>query len=189
MSSARRARSSWARLISPSRPAGRESRTDLGIVIRLSQLMTESSGNPSSGPTWTSDLIPLIVRVIGTHVTEGRTEAAAFRVTTQTGRLPEGGPRSAQQISFRAINYQGGPVRAARRAADRSNAGSGGRRRYAAMSSRSAAARSSASITTRAPRRRSSERFVPRDEAIRSRSRTRSSSNCTSTSRRAMTIW
>ena len=60
------------------------------MVIGLSQLMTESSGNPSTGPTGTSDLIPLIVRVIGAHVTEARAEAAAFRVTTQTGRLPEG---------------------------------------------------------------------------------------------------
>ena len=59
-------------------------------MVRLSQLMTESSGNPSTGPTGTSDRIPLIVRVIGERVTEARAEAAAFRVTTQTGSPSRG---------------------------------------------------------------------------------------------------
>jgi hypothetical protein len=36
------------------------------------------------------------VRVIGAHVIAIKTDAAASRVTTQTGRRPAGGPRSAQ---------------------------------------------------------------------------------------------
>ena len=61
--------------------------------MRLSQLMAQGSGNPSSEPTSTSELIPRTVRVIGAQVTEVSTAAAAFRVTTHTGRLPAGGPQ------------------------------------------------------------------------------------------------
>jgi hypothetical protein len=62
----------------------------------LSQLMTHVSGRPSSGPIETSDRMPRVVRVIGAHVIAIKTDAAASRVTTQTGRRPAGGPRSAQ---------------------------------------------------------------------------------------------
>lgn len=78
------------------------------MVIRLSQLRTEGSGNPCSGPTWTSDLIPRTVRVIGTQVTESRTEAAAFRVTTQTGR--RSGGKTGGRLNQRGIRGQA-PVR------------------------------------------------------------------------------
>ncbi len=58
--------------------------------------------------------------------------------------------------------YHSGAVRAASRAAVRTRAGSVGCRRYAATRSRSAANVSSAAMTAWAPRRRSTERFVPR---------------------------
>jgi hypothetical protein len=86
-------------------------------------------------------------------------------------------------------SYHAGAVSAASRLADRTSAGSAGCRRYAARSSRSAAASRSASSTAWAPRRNSSERLVPRSVASASSCSTRSSSSCTSTSRRAMTIW
>lgn len=70
--------------------------------MTLSQLMTLGSGNPCSGPTATSERIPLIVRVIGAHVTEPKTATAASRVRTQTGLRPAGGPRSAHTMSLRA---------------------------------------------------------------------------------------
>ena len=120
--------------------------------------MTQRSGNPCSGPTSTSVWIPRIVRVIGAHVTELNTAMAASRVRMQTGRRPAGGPRSAQMMSLRTTK----PAQSAQRdgappgqVQDRL-ADAGTRR-----STRSAAASPSAAITAVAPRRISSERFVP----------------------------
>ena len=64
--------------------------------MMLSQLMTQGSGSPSSPPISTSEAMPRIVRVIGAHITEVSTAAAASLVITQTGRRPAGGPRSDQ---------------------------------------------------------------------------------------------
>ena len=90
------------RLISSSEPTGRSSRSSRGTVSTRSQLITQVSGSPSAGPISTSNLIPRIVRVIGAQVTASRTEIAASRVRTQTGRRPAGSPRSAQKMSFLA---------------------------------------------------------------------------------------
>lgn len=103
MSSAyRSAASSWERFASSRCPTGSPSKASTGRVITLSHVMTQASGNPCSGPISTSDGIPRMVRVIGAHVTELRTSIAAFRVRTQTGLRPAGGPRSAQKMSLRA---------------------------------------------------------------------------------------
>ena len=107
----RRATSSAARLTSSRRPTGSSSRSSIGTVMTLSQLMTQRSGSPCSGPTSTSVRIPRIVRVIGAHVTELNTAMAASRVRMQTGRRPAGGPRSAKMMSFRATT----PARSAPR--------------------------------------------------------------------------
>ena len=64
--------------------------------MTLSQLMTHASGRPCSTPSSTSERIPRMVRVIGAQVTDVSTAIAASRVSTQTGRRPAGGPRSAQ---------------------------------------------------------------------------------------------
>ncbi len=64
--------------------------------------MTLGSGSPWAGPTSTSLRIPRIVRVIGAHVIAVRLPSAASRVSTHTGRRPDGGPRSAQNTSPRA---------------------------------------------------------------------------------------
>ena len=85
-----------------------------------------------------------------------------------------------------ASGYQFGIVAVASRAATSTMIGSCGVKRYDACSSASARRSSSASSTATAPLRRSSERFVPRSAASRSSRATRSSSNCTSTSRRPM---
>lgn len=82
--------------------------------------------------------------------------------------------------------YQFGIVSLASRAATSTTIGSCGVKRYDACSSVSARWSSSASSTATAPLRRSSERLVPRSAASRSSRATRSSSNCTSTSRRPM---
>jgi hypothetical protein len=82
--------------------------------------------------------------------------------------------------------YQFGIVSLASRAATSTTIGSCGVNRYDACSSASAWRISSASRTATAPRRRSSDRLVPRSAASRSSRATRSSSNCTSTSRRAI---
>jgi hypothetical protein len=97
----RRAMSSAARVTSSRRPTGSSSRSSIGTVMTLSQLMTQRSGSPCSGPTSTSVRIPRIVRVIGAHVTELNTAMAASRVRMQTGRRPAGGPRSAQMCGPR----------------------------------------------------------------------------------------
>ncbi|MEA2717194.1 MAG: hypothetical protein QOI99_1511 [Actinomycetota bacterium] len=81
------------------RPTAAASRITFGMVIMLSHVMTLSSGRPSATPTCTSDRMPRIVRVIGAHVTAFRTSMAASLVSTQTGRRPAGGPRSAQTMS------------------------------------------------------------------------------------------
>ena len=73
----------------------------MGIVIKLSQLMTLWSGRPSAGPTSTSERMLRTVRVIGAHVTALSTSIAASRVSMHTGRRPAGGPRSAQMMSPR----------------------------------------------------------------------------------------
>ncbi len=72
------------------------------MAIRLSQLMTLSSGRSWAGPISTSEGMPRIARVIGAHVIAVRTAIAASRVRTQTGRRPAGGPRSAQMMSPRS---------------------------------------------------------------------------------------
>jgi len=69
--------------------------------MRLSHVMALGSGNPSCGPTSTSDRMPRTLRVIGAQVTAVSTAIAASRVTTHTGRRPAGGPRSAQIMSPR----------------------------------------------------------------------------------------
>jgi hypothetical protein len=61
--------------------------------------MTLASGSPSPVPTSTSERMPRMVRVIGAQVTEDRTSIAASRVSTQIGRRPARGPRSAQKMS------------------------------------------------------------------------------------------
>ena len=92
----------------------------------------------------------------------------------------------ASQISPNNVTpgYQLGIVSPASRAATSTTIGSCGVKRYDACSSVSAWRSSSASSTATAPLRRSSDRFVPRSAASRSSRKTRSSSNCTSTSRR-----
>jgi hypothetical protein len=85
--------------------------------------------------------------------------------------------------------YQFGIVSPASRAATSTMIGSCGVKRYEACSSVSAWRSSSASRTATAPLRNSSDRFVPRSAASRSSRETRSSSNCTSTSRRPIGIW
>jgi hypothetical protein len=67
-----------------------------GTVSTLSHEITLVSGKPCSGPTSTSDLMPLVVLVIGPQVTMRRTLMAASRVSTHTGRRLAGAPRSAQ---------------------------------------------------------------------------------------------
>jgi hypothetical protein len=85
-----------------------------------------------------------------------------------------------------APGYQFEIVSVASRAATSTMIGSCGVKRYDACSSASARRSSSASSTATAPLRRSSERLVPRSAASRSSRATRSSSNCTRTSRRPM---
>jgi hypothetical protein len=80
--------------------------------------------------------------------------------------------------------YQFGIVSLASRAATSTTIGSCGVKRYDACNSLSAWRSSSASSTATAPLRRSSDRLVPCSAASRSSRATRSSSNCTSTSRR-----
>jgi hypothetical protein len=80
--------------------------------------------------------------------------------------------------------YQFGIVSLASRTAASSTIGSCGVERYDACSSASARRSSSASSTATAPLRSSSDRFVPCSTASRSSRATRSSSNCTRTSRR-----
>src|ERR1700722_17235187 len=96
--------------------------------------------------------------------------------------------RSASQIgpNYVAPGYQLGIVSLAKRAATSTTIGSCGVNRYDAWSSASDLRSSSASRTATAPRRRSSDRLVPRSAASRSSRATRSSSNCTNTSRRPM---
>ena len=67
-----------------------------GTLMTLPQLMKHASGSPCSGPSSTSDRMLRTVRVIGAQVTALSTSIAASRVSTQTGRRPAGGPRSAQ---------------------------------------------------------------------------------------------
>jgi hypothetical protein len=67
-----------------------------GIVRRLSQEMALTSVIPCSGPSATSERIPQMARVIGAQVTVASAPMAASRLSTQTGRRPAGGPRSAQ---------------------------------------------------------------------------------------------
>jgi hypothetical protein len=107
---------------------------------------------------------------------------AASRVNTHGGRLPPELPRLAQNNV--APNYQLGIVSLASRAAASTTIGSWGVSRYGACNSASARRRSSASSTATARLRRSADRFVPRSAASRSSRATRSSSNCTNTSRR-----
>ncbi len=97
MSSEKRSAISNAILFSgPRRPTGSSSSRDFGIVTRLSELMTHTSGSPSSKLSSTSERIFLIVRVIGAHVTDVSTSIAASLVTTHTGLRPASPPRSAQ---------------------------------------------------------------------------------------------
>jgi len=49
-------------------PTGRPTSASTGTVTMLSMLMTHDSGRPCSGPNETSDRMPRVVRVIGTHV-------------------------------------------------------------------------------------------------------------------------
>jgi hypothetical protein len=100
-----------------------------------------------------------------------------------TDRTP---PSGASQIGPEDVapGYQFGIVSLAKRAATSTTMGSWGVKRYDAWSSASDLRSSSASSTATAPLRRSSDRLVPRSAASRSSRATRSSSNCTSTSRR-----
>ncbi len=109
-------------------------------------------------------------------------------IPSQHAHRPSPGRRSEVSPIDLVAAYHPGAVRAANDAADRTSSASGGRERYAACSSMSAAAASSAAITARAPRRNSSDRFVCNVRASSSSWSTSSSSNCTSTSRRAMSI-
>jgi hypothetical protein len=88
----------------------------LGTVRRLSQFATHSSGNPSPGPSGTSDRMPLTVLVRGATTTADKTGMAASRLKMRTGRRPAGGPRSAQWISPRLTT----PRRSRRQAFERS---------------------------------------------------------------------
>jgi hypothetical protein len=70
--------------------------TCFGIVVRSSHEATDVWRRPSSWPTGTSVGISRMVRVIGATVTCVRTAIPSGRVTMTTGRMPAGGPRSAQ---------------------------------------------------------------------------------------------
>ena len=90
--------------------------------MRPSQLITLASGSPSAEPTSTSDWMPRIVPVIGAHVERGehldRGIPREHADGPTVGRWSEVGPDDV------AAGYHSGAVRAARRLALATSAGS-----------------------------------------------------------------
>src|SRR2546422_8140356 len=92
----RSARSSSPSFPSDSRPIGATSRTVFRLVARLSQLTTDSDGNPSRFPTRTSEAMSRIVRVTNATVTRDNTGIAPLLERTTTGLRPAEESTSAQ---------------------------------------------------------------------------------------------